>query len=447
MPLISATTWVRKGAAKELPETFQLDEQTYQEILGRAQSEIAEAKAGLAKAKADAGSIEDDMAKFNLQDYDDGSITTVEEDAIDFFSNPSHLAEEGDADGKEEDPLDEEDLEDLRINPALDSLVLAARTEDSVSYLEVYVYEEDEDNLYVHHDLMLPTFPLCLEWIGHKKDSSELGNFCAVGTFDPEIEIWDLNVLEAAIPTITLGGADKKKKRKKSGSGHLDAVMCLSWNRLHGAMLASGSADRTVKLWDLDHPAAPLHTLTGHGDKVQAVRWNPMHGSLLLTASYDKTVSLLDCRQPQSDVGLKLSIGDSADPEALDWNPHNPDQFALSDESGLVRIYDVRSAPTSLLSLQAHGKATTAINWNPAIPGCLLTASADKSLKVWKIDAASLVHPVLSREPGVGKLFSASFCPDRPTLVSTAGSRGELRVYNLARDSEAFVEAFQSNNH
>lgn len=42
-----------------------------------------------------------------------------------------------------------------------DLVLLAARTEDDVSHLEVWVYEEASDadgeaNLYVHHDLLLP---------------------------------------------------------------------------------------------------------------------------------------------------------------------------------------------------------------------------------------------------------------------------------------------------
>jgi periodic tryptophan protein 1 len=42
-----------------------------------------------------------------------------------------------------------------------DLVLLAARTEDDVSHLEVWVYEEaggedGEANLFVHHDLLLP---------------------------------------------------------------------------------------------------------------------------------------------------------------------------------------------------------------------------------------------------------------------------------------------------
>jgi len=57
-------------------------------------------------------------------------------------------------------------MDDLIIRDT-DNILLVTKTEDDLSYLEVYVYEEEEDNLYVHHDLMLPSFPLCVEWVGY----------------------------------------------------------------------------------------------------------------------------------------------------------------------------------------------------------------------------------------------------------------------------------------
>jgi periodic tryptophan protein 1 len=84
---------------------------------------------------------------------------------------------------------------------------------------------------------MLPNFPLCLEWLdfppaGSPSTSStspkkEFGNYIAVGTMDPEIEIWSLDVLEGMYPDMVLGRPDKttahvpvplgtgKKKKKK----------------------------------------------------------------------------------------------------------------------------------------------------------------------------------------------------------------------------------------
>ncbi|CAG8832315.1 2744_t:CDS:2, partial [Gigaspora rosea] len=69
----------------------------------------------------------------------------------------------------EEDPYitlnDEDDESDDGRILATDSVLVAAKTEDEISQLEIYVYEDSQDNLYVHNDIMLPSFPLCLEWL------------------------------------------------------------------------------------------------------------------------------------------------------------------------------------------------------------------------------------------------------------------------------------------
>jgi hypothetical protein len=58
----------------------------------------------------------------------------------------------------------------------------------------VWVYEEgdakSEANLYVHHDLVLPAFPLALAWLDCDPSGRRAAaNMAAVGTFSPEIEV------------------------------------------------------------------------------------------------------------------------------------------------------------------------------------------------------------------------------------------------------------------
>ena len=54
--------------------------------------------------------------------------------------------------------------------------------------MQVWVYEEADDsgepNLYVHHDIMLPAFPLSLAWIDcSPSDPSSVANLAAVRPF------------------------------------------------------------------------------------------------------------------------------------------------------------------------------------------------------------------------------------------------------------------------
>jgi periodic tryptophan protein 1 len=72
-----------------------------------------------------------------------------------------------------------------------------------------------------------------------------------------------------ADPVVQKGG--KPKASLKEGS-HAGAVMCLGWNRNFRQLLASGSDDKTVKLWDVQTRTA-LHTFTHHREPVRRVLW------------------------------------------------------------------------------------------------------------------------------------------------------------------------------
>merc|ERR1711881_388668 len=183
------------------------------------------------------------------------------------------------------DDDDDDEREELEIMDS-DNMILAARIEDEVAHLEVYVYEDEADNLYVHHDIMLPAIPLTVEWlnygVGRENTSADAkANFVAVGTMDPDIELWDLDVVDSMYPNAVLGqGSEqptevdkaKKKKKKPNDNYHVDAVLSLAANRTHKQLLASASADTTVKLWDLSTTKC-AKSYSWHTDKVCSIAW------------------------------------------------------------------------------------------------------------------------------------------------------------------------------
>ncbi len=58
----------------------------------------------------------------------------------------------------------------------------------------------------------------------------KIGNYLAVGSMSPIIEIWDVDVVGTLEPEFRLG-QKKSKKKKIAGVGHKDAVLSLSWNK------------------------------------------------------------------------------------------------------------------------------------------------------------------------------------------------------------------------
>lgn len=188
---------------------------------------------------------------------------------------------------------------------------------------------------------------------GPTNDEGGSGNFCAVGTFDPGIEIWNLDIVNVLEPTCVLGGMMNTSETLKPDS-HAGAVMGLSWNQVHRHVLASGSADHTVKLWDIsmattrtstgtnsEEPnSACAGTFTHHKDKVQSVVWHPVEATILATGSYDRTVALVDARDSAQQSIKTVRI--PADCEALAWDPFHPECLTAACEDGSILTWDVR---------------------------------------------------------------------------------------------------------
>ena len=417
---------------------------------------------GQGQGSKGAQQISDSLAELNMDAYDDDDGDDEDMNRILGGGNPgmAYYADPNDDPYLNKGKGGESESEDELAYKETDLLIAAARNEEDISHLEIWVYEEGDEtnpdgNIYVHHSLLLPAFPLCLAWGPCDPASGSVGgNFMAVGSFEPGIEIWNLDVVDAVEPVVTLGGADyeaarqiqldalTKKKGKKKGKGgkgadevpevpvlpgsHADAVLGLAWNQEYCNVLASGSADRTVKIWDVATQQATL-TLTLHVDKVQAVKWRPVEASLLLSGGFDRRLFLSDLRAPDAKAS-SWKVG--SDVEALAWNPHDPNTFAVSTEDGKVSIFDTRNKAV-IEAFQAHKKAVTSVSFCPCLDGVIVTGSTDGKAKIWKRgDAGKTFAEVASGKMGVGSIFSAEYCRDAPMLVAVGGAEGTCSVWD-----------------
>ncbi|KAI6781040.1 putative WD repeat-containing protein-like protein [Emericellopsis cladophorae] len=485
--MITAAQWVPRGFAAPFPTKYTFDEEEFARIAELAKLKLDDAEEDLEEAQEkEAGkkggndkvdsSMEvegakngkqeqdkvnlddDDLKEYNLDNYDDEDDAPGQGESMGIFGNVKNLAY---YESNAEDPYitlkneageddEDEDREDLQIL-ATDNLILSAKVEDELAHLEVYVYEDAADNLYVHHDIMLPAIPLAVEWLDMPVNKAGVekvarGNFVAIGTMDPDIEVWDLDTIDCMYPNAILGQGgntgeqkDKKKKKKKSKKAndefHVDAVLSLAANRQHRNLLASASADKTVKLWDLNTTKC-AKSYSYHTDKVCSLAWHSAEPTVLLSGSYDRTVVAADMRAPDAKAPR---WGVESDVENVRWDPHDQNFFFVSTENGAVHYHDIRNAPSdptatkSVWTLQAHDESVSSFDINPVIPGFMATGSSDKSVKLWNIDSTG-PKLVVSRDLDVGKVFATTFAPDAEVgfRLAVAGSHGSMHVWDTS---------------
>ena len=360
---------------------------------------------------------------YQLDTYDDDTegleLTGASIQGLSCYSNPS------------QDPyitldnISDTSSQDFSIDPT-DNLLLVGRADEEYSIVEVHVYNESTQDQYCHHEIMLNAHPLCIE-LACVEQQGEKVSLVAVGTMEPEIELWDLDLVDSIEPYAVLGKRKKSSDSKKlSKKRHSKPVLCLSWNRSTPQLLASGSADKTVRVWDI--VTRVCIDILLHTDTVQSVAWHPYRSSLLLTGCVDGCVRVFDCATEQK---LVTTVSLSSEVEKVLWNQLQPTQIIACTESG--HIFCVCSELGQVLyQIAAHDKPVTDISLSTFLPGLLVSTSVDKSYKVWDLSETGpkCLH---SSKPGMGRLYCASFSPDNPYVFSIGGEKQGLAVVDLMK--------------
>ncbi len=503
--MISALTWVPPGACRAHPNRYDVrpEGRTAMSIDERGENRGNIAALMDDEEETEGGGYEDEMNNLRMDEYDDeeeerglylgheaaevepesGYESECGED--DDQSNSNDEKEEAlggaaaetsmcfsemsgalvNAIEQDDDLLGEEEEDDIEIKGS-DAVLLVARTEeDEFSFLEMDIYDQESGALYTHHDITLPEMPLCLEWVGASpcaadivdtttNDATTSASFVAVGTFQPGIELWNLDVVDPLEPTAILGEpssqtgsaavSKQKKKNKKNKNkrieptGHSDSVLCLKWNTFQKQALASASADTTVKIWDIMKQEC-VETMSYHTDKVLGCTWHPLEASVLATAAFDRHVSVVDVRAPPrslSEAAMTFTL--SADPEDIQWDPHNGSNLVVGTEDGRILCYDVRhSGPgvSPLCAFQAHeNDGIGGMSFSPHKPGLLATCSPDQTVKLWDVynlTKHGTPHRCIAcKDMSVGRLFGVQWFVGTPYLLATGGSGGQVALWH-----------------
>ena len=216
---------------------------------------------------------------------------------------------------------------------------------------------------------------------------------------------------------------------------------------------ATGSTDRTIKIWDLATGVLRL-TLTGHTHSVRAVRVHPQL-KYLFSAGEDNMVKCWDLEQNKV---IRHYHGHLSGVYCMDVHPEEHLLFTGSRDSS-VRMWDIRTR-NCVHILGGHTHTVQCVSAQASAPE-VISGSADETVRLWDIRAGRSIKTLTHHHKGIRSIsvFPDKFSTCAPDHVKVWKSpdgefernledhgRGIILNCSAARDDGLFVAGSDSGN-
>ena len=233
------------------------------------------------------------------------------------------------------------------------------------------------------------------------------GTLLASGSWDNTIKLWEVDTGDE-LRTLT---------------GHTGGVNSVVFSP-DGTLLASGSRDNTIKLWEVD-TGDELRTLTRHTGWVSSVSFSP-DGTLLASGSRDNTIKLWEV-----DTGdeLRTLTRHTGWVSSVSFSPDGT-MLASGSRDNTIKLWEVDTGD-ELRTLTGHSDDVNSVVFSP--DGTLLASGSwDNTIKLWEVDTGDELRILIGH---TGWVSSVSFSPDGTMLAS--GSRDNtIGLWSIATGKE-----------
>jgi serine/threonine protein kinase len=183
---------------------------------------------------------------------------------------------------------------------------------------------------------------------------------------------------------------------------------------------ATASHDWKVTLWDARQPSAPLTVLDGHENAVQALAYAPQQ-LLLASGSADKTVRVWNL----DTLSLKRSYSGPRDFITSLAFSNSGKLLAAGALDGRIHIWSVLSS-RRLRGLAGHRGRVADVAFSPSGDE-LASAGEDGTVRLWNLPRGRITRALTGH---VGGATVVAFAPDGQHLIS-AGVDGRVRVWAI----------------
>ncbi|KAG0218271.1 CCR4-Not complex caf1 ribonuclease subunit Caf1 [Mortierella sp. NVP41] len=180
--------------------------------------------------------------------------------------------------------------------------------------------------------------------------------------------------------------------------GHTAVVEDVAWHELHDSLFASVGDDQRMLIWDTRSTSSdkPVHNIHAHTSEVNCVAFSPSSEFILATGSGDRTVGLWDLRN----LKAKLHSFESHQDEILQlaWSPHNETILASAGGDRRINIWDLsrigeeqtsedaEDGPPELLFVHGgHTNKVSDFSWNLNEPWVIASTAEDNICQVWQM--------------------------------------------------------------